>query len=604
MSIFGALNASVSGIQAQSDALGVISDNISNSNTVGFKERQATFESLVVNSGASAGFSPGGVLGDAVSNVGEQGQLRATNNNTDLAIQGDGFFAVKNETAINQDQDTPLKFTRNGQFRVNNEGLLTNTSGHVLQGWQIGPDGTLPADQQNPASLTSVEVDGLSGQARPTSQISAGATLPAQRDPQTAVQTGAGNGNPGDTLNTQFAEQIGGTGINGNSSFDLTIGDGGTNTITLTGIDPTAASLDDIENAVNNLDVSGISSIGGISDSGGDAFSANIQNGKLSIDSEDGTVEITDTGGNGTFGDADPAFVEAAGLVTDTSSPQTGDAQLAQEEFTTQIFDSQGNAHNLNVEFSKTSNANEWQVQLEAPRLSNDAQGAPSGLFSDSAGNTTSVATGTVQFNPDGSLDSFDGFGGFPGVDNPSNDGNLSLNIDFNSGRNATNANGQEITLNLGTPKGGGPNNNAQGRDGLQQADTAFTVDDIQQDGTRFGNFTGVSVDDEGIVTAQFDNGEQQDIFKLPVAQFNSQTELGRESGNIFAQTQASGEPILTEAGVGGAGDIQSSALERSTVDLSEQFSDMIETQQSYTANTRVLTTSDEMLQTLNQAVR
>jgi len=604
MSIFGALNASVSGIQAQSDALGVISDNISNSNTVGFKERKAVFESLVVNSSSSSGFSPGGVLGGSRSETTEQGQLRATNNETDLAIQGDGFFAVKNETAVQQGENTPLKFTRNGQFRVNSDGQLVNDTANVLQGWRIGPDGNLPPDQQNPNSLENVQVDNLAGQARPTSEISAGATLPAQTADQFAVQTAAGNGNPADALNVQFADQIGGGTINNGNPFSLTITDGGTNEIVLSGVDPTAATLEDIENSINNL--SGSGGVGGVTVNGGsgDRFNANVRNGQLSIDSEDGPVEITDGGGDGTFGNANHSLVEAAGLVTETSSPQTGDARQAQEQFTTQIFDAQGNAHNLNVEFAKTGNANEWQVQINAPRLSSDPQGPASGLFSNSAGDSTSVATGTVQFNSDGSLNGFTGFGGFPGVDAPGNDGTLSLDVDFDSGGNATNANGQEMTLNLGTPRGGGPNNNAQGRDGLQQADSPFTVDDIQQDGTRFGNFTGVTIDDEGIVTAQFDNGEQEDIFKLPVAQFNNPTDLDRESGNIFGESLESGDAILNEAGVGGAGDIQPSALERSTVDLSQQFSDMIETQQAFTANTRTLTTSDEMLQTLNQAVR
>jgi len=607
MSIFGALNASVSGITAQSDALGVISDNISNSNTVGFKERKAVFESLVVNSEASSGFSPGGVLAGSRSETTEQGQLRATNNETDLAIQGDGFFAVKNETAVQQGEDTPLKFTRNGQFRVNSDGQLVNDTANVLQGWRIGPDGNLPPDQQNPDSLENVRVDDLAGQARPTSEISAGATLPAQTDEQTAVQTVAGNGNPGDVLNTQFADQISGTGINGNTNFDLTISDNASptnNEIQVTGIDPTSATLEDIESSINNLAASG--GVGGVSvtSGSGNNINANIRNGQLSIDSDAGSVDISDTGGDGTFGNADPAFVEAAGLVTDNTNPQLGNARQAQEQFTTQIFDAQGNAHNLNVEFARTDNANEWQVQINAPRLSSDPQGPPSGLFSNAAGDSTSVATGTVEFNSDGSLNGFTGFGGFPGVDAPGNDGTLSLDVDFDSGGNATNANGQEMTLDLGTPRGGGPNNNAQGRDGLQQADSPFTVDDIQQDGTRFGNFTGVSIDDEGIVTANFDNGEQEDIFKLPVAQFNNPTDLERESGNVFGESLESGDAILNEAGVGGAGTIQPSALERSTVDLSQQFSDMIETQQAFTANTRTLTTSDEMLQTLNQAVR
>mgnify|MGYP000370789910 CR=1 FL=1 len=588
MSIFGSLNASVSGLQAQSDALGVISDNISNSNTVGFKERKATFESLVVNSGSTAGFSPGGVLADSLDQVREQGQLRSTNSNTDLAVQGSGFFGVKSETGLAQEGDTQLQFTRNGQFRVNDNGQLTNTAGQVLQGWRISPDGTLPADQQNPDSLSSVDVRDLQGEARETSSVTASAVVPADTDPAQAVRTNFGNGNPGDPLDAQFADNN----VPGGSN-NLNISDG-SSTIDLA-LNTGSTSLENIENAINNPGsnpggISTATTTGSPSD-----FSADIQNGRLIIESDGGKVDVASTSTGST---AD--LTQAIGL-EDTDN---NNVRAPQEQFTTQIFDAQGNAHNINIELAKKDAANTWQARINAPRRSDDPQAAPTGLFEDNASppNTSSVAVGEISFNDDGSLNELRNFNE-AGV-STSGGGNLQLNINFNKGGNATNTGEQEIDVDLGTPKDGGPNNDAKGRDGLQQADQSFTVNNIQQDGARFGNFTGVNVDDEGIVTANFDNGEQQDIFKIPVATFNSPNDLNRESGNIFQETRESGEPILNEAGIGGAGEIQPSALERSTVDLSNEFSDMIETQRVYTANTRVLSTSDEMLQTLNSAVR
>src|SRR5579875_2292204 len=94
MSIFGALYAAVSGLDASSNALGIISDNISNSNTVGYKETSTNFSTLVTNSGTASLYSPGGVTSSPFYNISQQGVLQAESTPTDIAISGGGFFVV------------------------------------------------------------------------------------------------------------------------------------------------------------------------------------------------------------------------------------------------------------------------------------------------------------------------------------------------------------------------------------------------------------------------------------------------------------------------------------------------------------------------------
>jgi flagellar hook protein FlgE len=140
--------------------------------------------------------------------------------------------------------------------------------------------------------------------------------------------------------------------------------------------------------------------------------------------------------------------------------------------------------------------------------------------------------------------------------------------------------------------------------DGLTQFDSNFGVNEINQNGLKFGNFTGVNVNEEGMVTAVFDNGRRKDIYQLPIAMFSNFNGLEERSGNAYLQTRESGDFLLSQAGVGGAGDIAPSAVEQSTVDLAEEFTRMITTQRAYSASTKVITTSDEMLQELTQAIR
>ena len=139
---------------------------------------------------------------------------------------------------------------------------------------------------------------------------------------------------------------------------------------------------------------------------------------------------------------------------------------------------------------------------------------------------------------------------------------------------------------------------------GLHQFEGVFTPNFIDQDGRQFGSITGVSVADDGIVTAQFDNGELRVISQVPIVTFGNPNELTEETGNVYAQNAESGSALIKTANSGGAGLIQANALESSTVDLADEFTRMIMTQRAFSANTRMITTGDEMLEELVRSVR
>jgi flagellar hook protein FlgE len=227
---------------------------------------------------------------------------------------------------------------------------------------------------------------------------------------------------------------------------------------------------------------------------------------------------------------------------------------------TVQIFDSLGNAHDLIVDFDKTS-TNQWQILVNDPVL------ASSGV----ASGTVASATRSITFNGDGTPATIT----FPAI--------------AISGW-TTGANDTSVAIDLGTI------NTAAG---VTQFAGDFALSSIDQNGVTFGGFVGVNIAEDGKVTAVFDNGEQLAIYQLPLTLFANPNGLDSVTGNAFRQTDRSGDILLQQANSGGSGSIASSALESSTVDLAEEFTKMITTQRAYSASAKIITTADEMLEEL-----
>src|SRR5215475_6104081 len=196
MSILGAMYSAVSGLGAQSTKLGVISDNISNSSTTGYKRSEVEFSSLVTQQISNHSYSSGGVDADVRREVDQQGLLQATSSATDIAINGGGFFAVSDTQNADPQADL-MALTRAGSFTPDDQGFLRNAAGYYLMGWQLNPDGTTvnaaPA-RDTFASLEPVNISGINFTGAPTTDLTFAGNLPAQ----------LANGTPGTPIRTDI----------------------------------------------------------------------------------------------------------------------------------------------------------------------------------------------------------------------------------------------------------------------------------------------------------------------------------------------------------------------------------------------------------------
>ena len=173
MSLSGALSSAISALSAQSANIAMISDNIANSSTVGYKTTTASFESLVSSSGSATTYASGGVNTLSSSNISTQGLLTTTTSATDMGIQGNGFFPVTTSLTGGS-----TEYTRNGSFSIDSSGYLTSSGGAYLLGWRTDAEGNVVG---NASSDTLVPIDTsvaqTSGSA--TTKTTVAANLPA-----------------------------------------------------------------------------------------------------------------------------------------------------------------------------------------------------------------------------------------------------------------------------------------------------------------------------------------------------------------------------------------------------------------------------------------
>ncbi|TNE36338.1 MAG: flagellar hook protein FlgE [Alphaproteobacteria bacterium] len=176
MSLTAAMFSGVSGLAAQSTAMAAIADNISNTNTVGYKGTHSIFSTLVTESATDTSYSAGGVLVHPRAQVDQQGLITASDATTHMAVAGNGFFVVNTSPNPGVSGGNYL-YTRAGTFEPDSTGLLRNAQGYYLQGWEIDPNGNIPANQSDLAALKPVNITGLTGNAEATSTINLKANL-------------------------------------------------------------------------------------------------------------------------------------------------------------------------------------------------------------------------------------------------------------------------------------------------------------------------------------------------------------------------------------------------------------------------------------------
>lgn len=235
-----------------------------------------------------------------------------------------------------------------------------------------------------------------------------------------------------------------------------------------------------------------------------------------------------------------------------------------------EIYDSLGSKHTLEVQFVKQSTTqdggNEWQMIIRVPE--------PAEINTTGEG-PTNIIVGTARFNNDGSLASY-----------------TPRTINFSPNNGA--APNQQIKLSFGT---------SGSNDGLVSSNSASTLTGQATDGYTSGNLKpdAIRVDDKGNILGEFTNGKTFAVAKIAMASVANNSGLEEIGGNLFKVTANSGAIVVGEAGTGGRGEMKTSALEMSNVDLSRSLTELIIIQRGYQANSKTISTSDQMLQTLIQ---
>jgi len=223
------------------------------------------------------------------------------------------------------------------------------------------------------------------------------------------------------------------------------------------------------------------------------------------------------------------------------------------------IVDAAGGKHTLRFTFTRTATVNAWTMAATIEPTNADATFTPA------------AAALPVTFNTDGSINQING--------GSASAFNLGINWAATLGLPA-----QSVDLDFSK---------------ISQYDEPSSVGSIRQDGAGAGNVVAVEVDDEGIVSAIYDNNQIRKIAKVGIATFPNADGLAQVSGNAYRSTMDAGEMVVKSAGVGGAGKISPSSLEASTVDLSAEFTGLIQTQKAYSASSKIITTADQMLEEL-----
>ena len=238
MSIFGGLRSGVSGLFAQSQSMAMISDNIANVNTVGYKVNRARFSTLVTTPGSESAFASGGVQSSVGREINAQGQLAASTASTDIAISGNGFFAVTdgltfNTTTCVYEPSDDIFYTRAGEFRADKDGNLVNTAGFYLMGFPRNATDT-GFDVTNVLSaMNGVNVAGQSAAPVSTSSVSLSANL------QDATATGGTYDTSIQIFDRKGAERT--------LTLTFTKSGAAANTWTISGATSTGTSLVDID---------------------------------------------------------------------------------------------------------------------------------------------------------------------------------------------------------------------------------------------------------------------------------------------------------------------------------------------------------------------
>ncbi len=567
-----AFYSGLSGLNANARNLDVIGNNIANVNTTAFKSSKLLFSNLISLNhtlGSPPGANDGGSnpyqIGLGVGIAGTQrdttgGSISSTGDGRDLAIEDEGYFVVQ--------RGDSTYYTRAGSFRLNANNELTNISGDRLQGFGVDDDfNILPGELTNlTVALGSQTIAEATSEVRFKGNLNADGDLPTQGTTITlnalGLLTGPIGGPGGNLLETTSLltdiEDPGSTGsplFTAGQQVEISGATKGSKTI------PDARFTVDAASTVADLmtffaQALGINtSTGNNPDGSTPGVSLDPATGVLSIVGNVGSVSELEIDA------ADIRVLDSSGNLADLPFTPTATAEADGESSRTTfvVYDSRGTPVSVDITFVLESNSatgSTWRYFAESGDDSDTATVVGTGTLNfDVFGQPIGTTTGTISIDRDGT-----------GAASP-----LAVTLDFDAGANGL----------------------------TSLTDTDSNIAATFQDGSALGTLTSYGIGADGTITGTFSNGLTRTLGQVALATFNNPAGLVDAGGNLFSVGANSGEAIVAAPGELGSGRIIAGALELSNVDLSEEFINMILSSTGYSAASRVITTTDQLMQQL-----
>ncbi|MDB5071193.1 MAG: flagellar hook protein FlgE [Candidatus Eremiobacteraeota bacterium] len=615
---FDSMFIGVTGLEAYQNQIDVISNNIANVGTTGYKGQNVNFQDLIYQAQSYATAptqTTGGVngqdaglgvkLGSIDTNY-AQGGLRTTGVNTNLAMNGDGFFILRKPNG----SGAPV-YTRNGNFSLNSNGLLYDGSnGMAVQGYLADKNGNIsqtgtPGDITIPLGLQSQAVGtGLNAKLKfgPSGDqmfdVSLGGNVDQTQWIKEAqgVQNGAaGTGTPY-TISTTVYDSLGNAHL---AQITYTPDANGA-----TGGNAQIASNTTVNGGAGNL----INAISG--STGGKTISVTVNAGGTTATISDGSTTVTGNpgqtltfdGATFTLGNFVPADAGKSGTINNAGGTNGLPAQVA---------DANGVLH---------TPAARWRMDISfADGTTFDAIQTPGSIAAGGAvtaavNSATPVSSGTVGFAY------FDQNGQY--VNTSSIEGVAAGQSITGANVHAVNtgpslANGNQLNIrswgtgsanNSVAPTAGGPapQTGPIGFDFHNSTSLAgsATANVLAQNGYPAGILSNLTIGNDGTISGAFSNGQSTTLGRVAVATFQNEQGLQRIGGSDFAATANSGLAQVGTAGVGRFGSMVSGSLEQSNVSIAEEFTKMIVAQNAYQSNSKSITIASEDMQTVMQLIR
>jgi flagellar hook protein FlgE len=576
-SLSGALNAALSGLDVAQQAINVVGNNIANVNTTAFKSAMLNVKPqfyVTSSEGTAAGTTFGGTdpnqtgLGaqvDGSTTDFSQGTVSSTGVDTDMAINGNGFFVVQGQTQ---------EFTRDGSFTLNDSNQLVTSTGEFVQGYGADANGNI-----NSGVLQNITIPiGSLAQAKATTQASlqgnldSGGTVASSASilnsgPITDITSGTPATPTATTLLTNVASASAPTTPLFTVGETLTVSPekGGRIlsplSMTVTATD-TLADLQSFYSQAAQIDTAAPAT--GTETPGvtlGSLTGDPANSARLIITGNVGTANALQIATSDTT-----ASTGAVPLVFNPGTDTNGNTGIATGEsvdttFTT--YDSLGNQVNINVTATLTSTSNAgsvWSFSAASPQSTN------SSTFT-TGGTGAVLGDGTLTFDNTGKLLSSTG---------------TTLAIPrANTGATTP----MNVTLDFGNVTA------------LASAQSALTS--ATQNGFPEGSLSSFSVGADGTITGAFTNGQTQTLGQVALANFNNTQGLVNQGNNLYVTGPASGQAIIGAPLQNGTGQVSSGELEGSNVDLSKQFTDLITDSTGFSASSKVITTADQLITAL-----